>query len=45
MGGRWNGESVVVRAQVKRRKEEKKEIQKREWVGGKMEKVQLLGFR
>jgi hypothetical protein len=30
---------------VKRRREERKERRKREWVGGKMEKALLIGFR
>ena len=32
VGGRLDGESIVVRVQVKKRKEERRERQKREWV-------------
>ncbi len=39
MGGRQNGEVVVVRVQVKRRREERKERLEKEWVGGRMEKA------
>ena len=38
VGGRKNGKSVVVRVQVKRRREERKERREREWVGVGMEK-------
>jgi hypothetical protein len=39
VGGKWTGESVVVRIKVKRGKEESKERQERDWEEDSVEKV------
>jgi hypothetical protein len=39
VGGRKNEESLIVKIQVKLKREDRKERQETEWVGGRMEKA------